>query len=344
MLLEMEEVMALSCVRIQSIYTGSRSLMKIKSNAKKAKINARTLGVEPEVDNHQVRMRPFRCSMYISLNIKYRSVLPSSFRLGCLSSPSEASLATSKDLALLLEVEGVLADITRSGHRQSFNVAFQKLGLDCANWSEPVYLDLLRKAGGDEERMLTVFFDKIGWPTSLPTNEKELFLKNVMNEKQNALEEFILSRNFSLRPGIEKFIDEALEEGIPVVILASYSRNGESISRHIIQKLGSERIEKVKIVGKEEVEHSNYAKLVLGKGVSSDPVELLANEAARAVVAKKQRVAKEVASLLKLSVDIDTSENEISTARGEFPTAIAVAEGFGPGGLTISRLCRMCSS
>eukprot|EP00252_Welwitschia_mirabilis_P027636 TRINITY_DN9530_c0_g1_i3.p1 TRINITY_DN9530_c0_g1~~TRINITY_DN9530_c0_g1_i3.p1 ORF type:complete len:313 (+),score=53.25 TRINITY_DN9530_c0_g1_i3:219-1157(+) len=312
MLLEMEEVMALSCVRIQSIYTGSRSLMKIKSNAKKAKINARTLGVEPEVDNHQVRMRPFRCSMYISLNIKYRSVLPSSFRLGCLSSPSEASLATSKDLALLLEVEGVLADITRSGHRQSFNVAFQKLGLDCANWSEPVYLDLLRKAGGDEERMLTVFFDKIGWPTSLPTNEKELFLKNVMNEKQNALEEFILSRNFSLRPGIEKFIDEALEEGIPVVILASYSRNGESISR-------SKR---------------TIAALRAGVEYASKPIE-------KCILLAGSQIGLRASNHINMPCIIIRSR---STARGEFPTAIAVAEGFGPGGLTISRLCRMCSS
>jgi hypothetical protein len=41
-------------------------------------------------------------------------------------------------------VDGVLADIHKFGHRNGFNVAFQELGLDCANWTEPVYADLLR--------------------------------------------------------------------------------------------------------------------------------------------------------------------------------------------------------
>ncbi|KAJ7203202.1 hypothetical protein O6H91_Y489200 [Diphasiastrum complanatum] len=65
------------------------------------------------------------------------------------------------DMAILLEIDGVLADIHRHGHRQSFNVAFQDMGLDCANWTQPVYTDLLRRAGGNEERMLTFFFDQV---------------------------------------------------------------------------------------------------------------------------------------------------------------------------------------
>jgi hypothetical protein len=67
----------------------------------------------------------------------------------------------SQELAVLLEVEGVLMDAYRAGNRQAFNVAFQKLGLDCANWSEPVYLDLVRKCSGDEERMLNLYFNRV---------------------------------------------------------------------------------------------------------------------------------------------------------------------------------------
>ncbi|KAK9937086.1 hypothetical protein M0R45_013903 [Rubus argutus] len=39
----------------------------------------------------------------------------------------------SGELAVLLEVDGVLMDAYRLGNRQTFNVAFKKLGLDCAN-------------------------------------------------------------------------------------------------------------------------------------------------------------------------------------------------------------------
>ncbi|WVZ91459.1 hypothetical protein U9M48_037627 [Paspalum notatum var. saurae] len=224
------------------------------------------------------------------------------------SSSSPESHAPPK-LGLLMEVEGVLADVYRFGNRQAFNVAFRSLGLDCANWTEPIYADLVRKARGDEERMLVLFFDRIGWPTSLPTSEKGSFVKSVLREKLKALEEFSASDSLPLRPGVEKFIDDALSEGIPMAILAAYGRNGEKISRSIVEKLGPERTSKIKIVGKTEVEGSFYGQLVLGKGVTSSLDEQLVREAQKAASAEKQRIAEEVASILKLSVDISASES-----------------------------------
>ncbi|ONM02265.1 Haloacid dehalogenase-like hydrolase (HAD) superfamily protein [Zea mays] len=250
----------------------------------------------------------------------------------CSSSSPENSAP--RDLGLLLEVEGVLADVYRFGNRQAFNVAFRSLGLDCANWTEPIYADLVRKACGDEERMLALFFDRvsslsphstifcqgriskfgymtlqIGWPTSLPTSEKGSFIKSVLREKLKALEEFSASDSLPLRPGVEKFIDDALGEGVPLAILAAYGRNGEKISRSIAMKLGPERISKIKIVGNVEVEESFYGQLVLGKGVTSGLDEQLVREAQKAASAEKQRIAEKVASILKLSVDITASES-----------------------------------
>ncbi|KAJ0080996.1 hypothetical protein Patl1_11824 [Pistacia atlantica] len=243
----------------------------------------------------------------------------------------------SQELALLLEVDGILVDAYRLGNRQAFNLAFQKLGLDCANWSVPVYTDLLRKSAGDEERMLVLFFNQIGWPTSLPTNEKETFVTRVLREKKNAFNEFLVSKDVPLRPGVEEFIDEAYNEGIPVMIISAYSKSGDKIGqnrvkgkfsddsttlirasnicsyllkniRAVIEKLGHERISKIKIVGNQEVEQSLYGQVVLG--MSSDMDEQLATEARKAVSAQKQKIAKEVASMLKLSVDIDTTSPE----------------------------------
>jgi len=47
-------------------------------------------------------------------------------------------------------------------------------------------------------------------------------------------------------------------------------------------KLGPERISKIKIVGKVEVEESFYGQLVLGKGVTSGVAEQLVREAQKA--------------------------------------------------------------
>ncbi|XP_066358641.1 CBBY-like protein isoform X2 [Miscanthus floridulus] len=157
--------------------------------------------------------------------------------------------------------------------------------------------------------MLALFFDRIGWPTSLPTSEKGSFIKSVLREKLKALEEFSASDSLPLRPGVETFIDDALSEGVPLAILAAYGRNGEKISRSIAMNLGPERISKIKIVGKVEVEESFYGQLVLGKGVTSGVDEQLVREAQKAASAEKQRIAEEVASILNLSVDITASES-----------------------------------
>lgn len=231
------------------------------------------------------------------------------FTTFCLTS-SSSKQNPSTEFAVLLEVDGVLIDAYRLGNRRAFNVAFQKLGLDCANWTQPIYQDLVRKSDGDEERMLVLFFNRIGWPTSLPTSEKGAFIKSVLREKKNALDEFVASKSSLLRPGVEDFIDDASNKGIPVVILTAYGKSVEKIARSIIDKLGHERISKLKIVGNEEVEKSLYGQLVRHKGILSGTNEELANEAMKAVSAQKQKIAEEVASMLKLSVSLDSSSSE----------------------------------
>ncbi|WMV15420.1 hypothetical protein MTR67_008805 [Solanum verrucosum] len=119
-----------------------------------------------------------------------------------------------------------------------------------------------------------------------------------------------MSKTLPLRPGVEEFIDEACEEGVPVVMLTAYCKSGEKQVRSIIEKLGKDKMAKIKIIGIEEVKRSSYGQLVLGEGVASDLGEQLAKEARKAVSAEEQRIAKEVASILKLTVDIDTTSSE----------------------------------
>ncbi|KAJ8444113.1 hypothetical protein Cgig2_005794 [Carnegiea gigantea] len=88
------------------------------------------------------------------------------------------------------------------------------------------------KGDGNEERMLAIYFDRIsnhrscysasfsralpmfflpflgqiGWPTSLPTNEKGTFMKSVLLEKEKAFANILLSKDTPLRPGVENLI------------------------------------------------------------------------------------------------------------------------------------------
>ncbi|PNX77575.1 hypothetical protein L195_g033543, partial [Trifolium pratense] len=125
------------------------------------------------------------------------------------ASSTDDSHIDSQDLAVLLEVDGVLVDAYRVGNRLAFNKAFEKFGLDCASWNEPVYSDLLRfhefmsinalnffetLFGKDLDSVILcshivadlvckIKIRQIGWPSSLPTNEKGLFTKSVLQAK-----------------------------------------------------------------------------------------------------------------------------------------------------------------
>ncbi|KAM1092713.1 hypothetical protein ACFX19_020261 [Malus domestica] len=116
--------------------------------------------------------------------------------------------------------------------------------------------------------MVNLYFNRIGWPSSLPTNEKESFVKNVLQKKKMAMDEFLMSEKLTLQPGVEEFIDDAYKEGIHVVLLTTYSKSGDQIGRSIVEKLGKERISKLKIVGYKEVDLSLYTQLVNDTGLS----------------------------------------------------------------------------
>ncbi|KAL5577678.1 hypothetical protein UlMin_019377 [Ulmus minor] len=270
--------------------------------------------------NHPCRLPPFRPIFPRKSNFPGKSLQLNLLTASCsLSSKHDDNVEdedeleeqkSSEKLAVLIEVEGVLMDVYRLANREAFNTAFRKLGLDCANWPEPVYLDLLRRSLGDEESMLIFYFDKIGWPSSLPTSEKESFVKAVLREKGNALHEVLVSQRLPLRPGVQAFIDDAYDEGIPVVVLTAYSKNGEKNARFITEQLGPARVLRIKIIGNEEVEQSMYGRLVSHDEFSSGVDEQLAKEAKKAVSAEKQRIAEDVASVLKLSVGINTSSSQ----------------------------------
>ncbi|KAM3005806.1 hypothetical protein FF2_035901 [Malus domestica] len=78
--------------------------------------------------------------------------------------------------------------------------------------------------------MVNLYFNRIGWPSSLPTNEKESFGKNVLQKKKMAMDKFLMSENLTLRPGVEEFIDDAYKEGILLVVLTTYGKSGDQIA------------------------------------------------------------------------------------------------------------------
>jgi hypothetical protein len=81
--------------------------------------------------------------------------------------------------------------------------------------------------------------------------------------------------------------------------------------RSLIAQLGPERESLIKVVGEAEVKSSAYGQLVLSAGTTDDIDEQLSIAASKAVLAEKQRIAEEVASILKVRVEIDTNFSQM---------------------------------
>lgn len=119
---------------------------------------------------------------------------------------------------IIFDVDGTLAD-TEEYHRQAFNKAFSDYGLDW-NWSKQDYHDLLAISGGKERFKICLNKD-----TDLKARVDNVpkFISDLHQCKSEHYRTMLANGHIQLRPGIERLIKEATEEGIMLGIATSSS-------------------------------------------------------------------------------------------------------------------------
>jgi HAD superfamily hydrolase (TIGR01509 family) len=122
--------------------------------------------------------------------------------------------------ALIFDCDGVLADTERDGHRVAFNRAFAELGIE-AEWSVTRYAALLRTAGG-KERMRR-HFEETGWPRETAA-ENEALITRLHARKSRIFRDRIARGALSLRPGVNRLVDEAIAAGVKLAVCSTSAR------------------------------------------------------------------------------------------------------------------------
>lgn len=116
--------------------------------------------------------------------------------------------------AIFFDLDGVIVDTERDGHRVAFNRAFAEFGIP-AVWSEELYGELL-KVGGGKERMLAYFASAKG-SAHAPANLAEAIPK--LHARKTALFiDLIEHGNMPLRPGVRRLMQEANAEHVRIGI------------------------------------------------------------------------------------------------------------------------------
>lgn len=134
--------------------------------------------------------------------------------------------------ALIFDVDGTLAD-TESVHLAAFNQAFVEAGLDWA-WNVALYTELLNISGG-KERILH-YWNQVN-PGIKAINGQALNEKisRIHELKTAAYEHAVNTGAVSLRPGVLKIMDEALNAGLQLAIATTTSPvNIAALMRHAI--------------------------------------------------------------------------------------------------------------
>lgn len=115
--------------------------------------------------------------------------------------------------ALIFDVDGTLAD-TESAHRAAFNTAFHELGLGW-HWDESLYSALLQVAGG-KERILHYW--NIFNPDEMAASKVGEVVDQIHRIKTEHYKNLVHSGALTLRPGIQRLIQEAHAAGLPMAI------------------------------------------------------------------------------------------------------------------------------
>ena len=136
--------------------------------------------------------------------------------------------------AIFFDQDGVIIDTERDGHRVSFNMTFKEYGFT-DEWDVEYYHELLQ-VGGGKERM------KHHWKTkgfSKPLTEEEInnLVKEMHKRKTALFVELIETGKLPLRPGIHRFMKEAMEAGLKIAVTTT---SNEKAAKAITEKVLSD--------------------------------------------------------------------------------------------------------
>ena len=179
--------------------------------------------------------------------------------------------------ALFFDMDGVIIDTEKDGHRVAFNQAFKEFGID-VTWDVEEYGKLLTISGG-KERMRHHLATK-GFGKPVADDEVDDLIKTLHKRKTEIFVELIQSGSLTLRPGIKRLMQEANDSGVTVCICTTANqKSADAVATHSLGSITFAHILAGDIVAKKKPAPDIY-QLALEK-TGADPMRCIVVEDSR---------------------------------------------------------------
>ncbi len=132
--------------------------------------------------------------------------------------------------AAFFDMDGVIIDTERDGHRPAFNLTFKEFGFN-DEWSVDYYHELLQ-IGGGKERMKH-YLETRGFSKPVPAGEADELIQRMHKRKTAIFVDLITSGRLPLRPGVHRFMKEAMEAGLSLAVCTTAN---EQAVRAVLQQ------------------------------------------------------------------------------------------------------------
>lgn len=210
--------------------------------------------------------------------------------------------------AIFFDQDGVIIDTERDGHRVSFNETFKEFGYGF-EWSVEEYHQLLQVAGGKERMKHYLNTQGFGKPVD-PAGVDDLIAR--MHKRKTAMFiEMIESGRLPLRPGIHRFMQEAVAAGLRLgVCTTSNEKAAQAIAHGMLKDIPFEFVLAGDIVEKKKPAPDIYNLGLEKSGLGPDEV-FVVEDSRNGVLAAKAAGMRVLATTNVYTEKEDLSQAEI---------------------------------
>ncbi len=217
--------------------------------------------------------------------------------------------------AIFFDMDGVIIDTEKDGHRVAFNETFRDFGYK-VEWDVDKYYELLQVAGGKER--MRHYLHSEGFGVEIKPEEEDELIKELHRRKTALFVDLIESGKLPLRSGVKRIMQEANQAGLTLgICTTSNERSAHAITYQTLKDIKFDFVLAGDVVSKKKPDPEIYL-LALDKACVRPDEAFVIEDSRNGVLAAKAAGIPVLATINEYTEREDLSQADlVITSLGE---------------------------